>query len=358
LGSRASIIRVMSSSKFSASLLRTSASGLAALTASRLLEGSEAAEHDDFDAWRGHFQSLLLELSAAVEVDQPDDFARQVAWLRSAFEARGNAGDVVAAGLEAVAGVLEESLPPEAWQELPDFLQAAREALARPMPTSSGDETDARYDAIVDAYLEAVRSGRAREAIEPIVAEVRSGRLTIEDALDGVLTHALHRVGQRWHAGELGVAEEHFSSLILGRVIEQLVLLGAPDTKRGLTVVLSMVAGDAHDLGLRIVSALFELDGWTTVCLGSNMPHADLATWVSELAPDLLVVGATLSTQRTEVTRAVECVRALRPQQVVLVGGPAFARPGHGADRWGGDAIATTPREAVRVGRELVGASG
>ena len=28
--------------------------------------------------------------------------------------------------------------------------------------------------------------------------------------------------------------------------------------------------GDAHDLGLRIVSALFELDGWRTLCLGAN----------------------------------------------------------------------------------------
>ena len=70
----------MSSNLFTAKLLRTSASGFAAMAASRVVERSADEGSSDFDMWQSHFENTVLELAAAVDdgydmADAPDAHA-------------------------------------------------------------------------------------------------------------------------------------------------------------------------------------------------------------------------------------------------------------------------------------------
>ncbi|MFT5476418.1 MAG: methanogenic corrinoid protein MtbC1 [Planctomycetota bacterium] len=344
--------------RFTASLLRTSASGFAAMAVSRTFEGlGEGGEPDEgFEVWRSHFETVVLELAAAVHDDQPEQFADRMGWVRDAFVARNYNADFLRAGMVGLRRVLEEALPGEAWESLRKFFKASDRELER--ESAIGDDTgspDSGLGDLAKAYLATVLKGDAQGAIAAVALAIREGRLSVPDAFDQVLAPALREVGRLWHLGAVNVAQEHLASQAAGRLLEQ-ILIDAPRlASNGRTVVLAMAEGDAHDLGLRIVAAFFELDGWRTICLGANTPSEDLSLSVREFDADLVVIGATLNTHREAVTRAIELLRASRRDQRILVGGSAFNGIEARAKEIGASGTVLDARNAPVLGRALVG---
>jgi hypothetical protein len=124
-------------SNVAAEMLETSAAGYAAAALAVLQPvGSAAPPGADGATWKTHFTQRVLELAAAVRVDQPALFARRIAWLRRAARARGageqdlrrallslhtalqqelpdNLKPVIAPALELAVGAFDSALPPE-----------------------------------------------------------------------------------------------------------------------------------------------------------------------------------------------------------------------------------------------------
>ncbi len=342
--------------RFVATLLRTSASGFAGLAVARTSERvGNGGLGSEFEAWRSHFRDLVLELAAAVDDGSQEQFAERVGWTRDAFVARGLETDVLRLGLEELKGVLKESLPDEAWASLPDFFESAGRELERAPKVEEADAGD-ELDELATAYIAALQDGEGKKAIDLVVGAIRNGTVTVLDALDGVLTHALREIGRRWHTDEMNVAQEHFASQTTGRLIEQILLQADRSVPNGRTALLTMVEGDAHDLGLRVVAAFFELEGWRTICLGANTPSVDIALAAEGYGADLVVLGATLNTQRHSVTRAIDVLRAARPDQTIIIGGPAFAGCDVSVSVLEAQGCCVDPRDAVRMAHELLGA--
>lgn len=345
----------MSPTNFTATLLRASASGFAGLAASRTTErsGADGELEGGFGAWQAHFKSLVEELAAAADDGGVAAFAAQVQWTREAFAVRGLATEILSVGLEELETVLEESLPAAAWKPLPAFFEAARTELLR--DGQSPQQDDGGFgDGIIEAYLAKLLEGDALAAIATVTGAVDDGSLSVPEALEGILTTALREIGRRWHTDQVNVAQEHFATQVSGRLLERLILMAPASPPNGHTVMLTMIEGDAHDLGLRIVAALFELDGWRTICLGANMPSPDLAPAIEDFGVELLLLGATLNTQRDTLSRAIETLRAARPGIKIIAGGSAFAGCEHRAVEIGADGCALLARRAVELGRELL----
>lgn len=345
----------MSPTDFTATLLRASANGFAGLVASRTAErrGDPAKLEGDFDAWQAHFKTLVGELAAATEDGGVAAFAAIVGWTRDAFAARGLSMEVLSMGLEELESVLGESLPAAAWTTLPPFFEAARMELARDGEPHERDVSGIT-GGVVETYLAKLQEGDGPGAIATVIDAVEAGGLSVHEALEGVLTSALHEIGHRWHTDVINVAQEHFATQVSGRLLERLLLMEPAGPPNGHTVMLTMVEGDAHELGLRIVAAIFELDGWRTICLGADMPASDLPTAVEEFDVDLILLGATLNTQRDAVARAIATLRVACPDLKVLAGGRAFADCEERPSQIGADGCVLVPRRAVELGRELL----
>ncbi len=327
------------------------------MAVSRIVEssGDEGGAVEDFGAWKQHLLTLLLELAAAVDDGEREQFAARVRWAREAFAARGQETQLLRSGLKELGAVLEEHLPDEAWAPLPEFFQAATRELER--ESVVGEPPDAMDDAVGEitaAYLSDVLAGESKRAIDGVVRAIRENRLSIPDALDGVLTRALRETGRKWHTGEVNVADEHFTTHASGRLLEQILLAAPAPRPNDLTVVLAMAEEDAHDFGLRILAAFFELDGWRTIFLGANTPSVDLSLAAQKFHADLVVIGATLNTHRAGVARAVQTLRSFREDQRILVGGPGFDGFEGPTPQVGADACVTGAKDALRLGRELV----
>lgn len=344
---------------FVATLLRTSAEGFAGLAASRFWEDDAndlGAAGDGFGAWKAHLREQVLQLAAAVEDGSPAMFAGHQAWLREAGSARGVTSDALQSACHHLAAVLEESLPPEGWKLLPPLFAAGDETLASPAPASTSHlPTEGLAAKLARGYLACIDEGDERGACDLLSEAVKQGDLTAPQVMAEVLSPVLREVGRLWHIGELSIAEEHLTTVVTRKALARLSALMPRTQFNEKTVVIGSVAGDNHDIGIQIVSAYFEMDGWRTICLGANTPAEDILQVSLRFDADLIALGATLATQREAVGATCALLREHRAETPILVGGTAFSRGDDSWERLGAQACATNPVHALEAGRRLVG---
>ena len=118
--------------------------------------------------------------------------------------------------------------------------------------------------------------------------------LGVEDALSLVVLPYLHELGERWSAGSIGVAQEHFASNVLRSRLS--VLMGADERPEGPLAVLACMPGEQHEFGLMATSIVLSRLGWRTCYLGADTPSAELALTSRTLQPEVVVVAARRAT--------------------------------------------------------------
>jgi methanogenic corrinoid protein MtbC1 len=346
--------------EFAASLLDRSGSAYAALAARRLLE-----DHPDIagrygaqapSQWRVHLTQRVSELAAALELEAPALFANAVRWSQETFAARQLPAQDLRASLVALRSVLAAELPESAVTEIDSCFAPAIEALDEPASAPAGLDPNLPLQRLGLSYIEACLDGEPARATRLILDAIDQGHSIADVCLD-VLAPALTEVGRLWHAGRLGVHEEHTVTAATHRTLGMLAETGPRAARNGRTVICATVQGNAHDTAIRIISLLFEIDGWRTICLGTELPPEDLARSVRDFDAHLAVLSATLIAQLRALRRSIDAVRELSPRTRIVVGGQAFVAAPEVARTVGADALSTNAREVVRVGAQLVGLS-
>jgi methanogenic corrinoid protein MtbC1 len=120
------------------------------------------------------------------------------------------------------------------------------------------------------------------------------------------------------------------------------------------TFLIGTVAGDIHDIGKVIVSALLIADGFEVIDLGVDVPTATFVAAVRRYQPVILGLSALLSTtipMQGEVIKALEQA-GLRDEVKVMIGGAAVTPAW--ADQIGADAYAKDAVEAVKLAKQLL----
>ena len=111
---------------------------------------------------------------------------------------------------------------------------------------------------------------------------------TVETVLQEVVLPYLHRLGERWEAGEVSVAQEHFASnLLRGRILG---LAQGWGQGQGPFAVLACVPGEHHELGLLAFGVALRRRGWRITYLGTNSPISAVADIARSLAPAVVVL--------------------------------------------------------------------
>lgn len=173
----------------------------------------------------------------------------------------------------------------------------------------------------------------------------------------GVVTDALHEVGEGFARGDLWLPE-----LILAAKTAQSALsileveikrTGTAVENKG-TVVIGTVYGDIHSIGETMVNVFMAAHGFKTIDLGTNVTVERFVAAVKEHQPDILALSALLTTTAPEQGKVIKALQeaGLRSRVKIMVGGgaitPEFARD------IGADGYAATAPEAVLVAAELM----
>jgi MerR family transcriptional regulator, light-induced transcriptional regulator len=158
----------------------------------------------------------------------------------------------------------------------------------------SGGEPEPRTDSGSAAPLEEA-AGNLNAALDRLDEQAANSALdrffsayTVETVLQDVILPYLHRLGDRWAAGEVSVAQEHFASnLIRGRLLG---LAQGWGQGRGPGAILACVPGEQHELGLLAFGVALRRRGWRITYLGTDSPIGAVADLARSLAPAVVVL--------------------------------------------------------------------
>jgi MerR family transcriptional regulator, light-induced transcriptional regulator len=140
---------------------------------------------------------------------------------------------------------------------------------------------------------------------------------TVETVLQDVLLPYLHRLGERWEAGEISVAQEHFASnLIRGRLLG---LAQGWGQGQGPLAILACLPGEHHELGLLAFGVALRRRGWRITYLGTDSPIGAVADTARSLAPAVVVLLSMNPDNFLDHAREIE---KLAIQVQVVIAGP------------------------------------
>jgi len=191
----------------------------------------------------------------------------------------------------------------------------------------------ATSDGIERAYSPELLAGLLADGDDDLAAWTIGQALqdaTRAEVYDGLVTEAMRIVGERWRAGEWGVAEEHLASLTLLRTLEQIRPDPGPAGRIGPLAVLAGAAGEQHMIGLVCLDHVLSEHGWTVADLGVDLPAADLGSFVLRNDAKLVALAASRTARIAAVADAVSAVREADVAQriPVMLGGGLASEPG------------------------------
>ena len=133
------------------------------------------------------------------------------------------------------------------------------------------------------ASLDRLDEQAANTALDRLLAAY-----TVETVLQDVVLPYLHRLGERWEAGQVSVAQEHFASnLLRGRLLG---LAQGWGQGHGPAAVLACLPGEYHELGLLAFGVALRRRGWRITYLGTDSPIDAVADIARSLQPAVVVL--------------------------------------------------------------------
>lgn len=205
---------------------------------------------------------------------------------------------------------------------------------------------------ILERIKESIREG---DSVLALVEEALAAMAPAE-VLNGAVIPGIRKAGDLWQNGTYFLPDVILATESFKEAMDLLKpRLGVGDTLRAGRFLIGVVEGDMHDLGKSIVVAMLTSGGFEVVDLGANVSTSVFVQKVREHEPDILGIGAYMSTTMLLMKEAIAALTAegLRDKVKVMVGGvpvtPQYAQD-VGADGYGRDAM-----EALENARRLIG---
>jgi corrinoid protein of di/trimethylamine methyltransferase len=178
------------------------------------------------------------------------------------------------------------------------------------------------------------------------------------EILDQGFVKGIEEVGDLFGKGEFFLPElvQGAEAMKAAVAVLQPAIDAAGGSRTTLGVALAgTVAGDIHEIGKTIVCSMLSAAGFTVTDVGCDVPVESFVAKCQELAPDLLLLSALLTTTMPNQQKTIEALKAagLREGVKVLIGGAPTTRAW--ADEIGADGYAEDAIEAVATAKSILG---
>jgi DNA-binding transcriptional MerR regulator len=192
----------------------------------------------------------------------------------------------------------------------------ARFRIANVATTAATVEKAAHTRAALRDALELYDETSADQALEKLLAN-----FTATAVIRDVLLPYLYDIGQRWAAGEVSVAQEHFVSAFT----HSRLLSFARGWDRGLgpRALLACAPDEQHTFGLIAFGIALHQLGWRITYLGADTPISAIAEAATRVSPRLTAVAAAIPHR---IEPLVPQLRDLAVGQTLGLGGAGTSR--------------------------------
>lgn len=175
-------------------------------------------------------------------------------------------------------------------------------------------------DALEERLLSFDRSGAEKVLVRTVL-------MSFPAAVDEIHLPLMREIGNKWHRGEVSVAQEHFATNFCREKLITMLVALSHGIGNARDVICAGPEGENHELGLLAISIKLAMHGYHVTYLGPNLPITDLITLCQERKPELVCLSAVLHRAEGRLEDLVNTVRAGLPKETTLaVGGPAIAQ--------------------------------
>lgn len=315
--------------------------------------GVENSEQN-FD-WEAHLNLYYQHFTQAIINSNPQLFLEFLSWARSVQKSRKMSKKTFEEILNRFDSELSNSLDIAAKQQAIEFLHSVMDE----KPITNGEtesyikEENDLGDLAV-SYFKNLMDGDRRTASRLILDAVEEG-VSVKDIYMHVFQPSQYEVGRLWQINEISVAQEHFCTAATQLIMSQLYPHIFSTERVGKKIVATTIGGDLHEIGIRMVSDFFEMEGWDTFYLGANSPAEDVIDEIINRKADMLAVSVTMS---NFLSNAKELIRSVRENLEcgnvrILIGGRPFKIYDSFWEKFGADGFARNAHEAVEIANRL-----
>jgi MerR family transcriptional regulator, light-induced transcriptional regulator len=194
-------------------------------------------------------------------------------------------------------------------------------------------------------YLELLLKNDRMEAGGLVLDLVKKGK-DIKDIYLEIFQNTQYELGRLWQTGVISVAQEHYCTASTQIIMSQLYPYIFQGNKTGNVFIGACVSGELHEIGIRMLSDMLELNGWDTYYLGANMPVESIIKTIIDKKAAVLGLSATMTFHVEKIEQQIKAVRqnSQCSGTKIITGGYVFKISKNlwkkiGADAYGEDLI-------------------
>jgi methanogenic corrinoid protein MtbC1 len=208
---------------------------------------------------------------------------------------------------------------------------------------------------VAHAYLDALLQGNRQPACK-LILDLAKSDTPIQSIYLDIFQPCQREIGRLWQTNKITVAQEHYCTAATQLIMAQLYPYIFASERIGRSMVATSVSGELHEMGIRMVSDFFEMEGWDTFYLGASTPATSVLRALEERKAELLAISATIGFHIRPVAELIAQVRASESCRHVkiLVGGNPFNSEEGLWSQLGADGFAPDARAALAEASKLV----
>lgn len=297
----------------------------------------------------------LTYLQQALDNQSTQLFVDYIAWAKTLFEGINLPISHLAENLQVMGDVLRQRLTQDAAGSIGEILLAAEAQLGEESQISySFLEKDAPYYALAREYLDLLLASDRNAASRLIMTAAQQQKIPIQDIYLNVFQTCQREVGLLWQTGRISVAQEHFCTAATQLCMSQLYPYIFASEKNGKVSVITCAQGELHEVGVRMVADLLEMNGWDAFYLGANVPIDSVLEFVREKQPDMIGISATITSHLPQVKDLIKNIRENEAKpSCIMVGGYPFNVSPELFREIGADAHSSDAKLAIEMANKL-----
>lgn len=153
-------------------------------------------------------------------------------------------------------------------------------------------------------------------------------KFSINELYEVVIKNAMYDIGEMWEFGKISVATEHLASAIVEAVLNEQYLRVISNSKLKKTVIVACIENEFHQIGIKMVADIFEMNGWNAHFLGANTPTTELIEFAKTIKPDILAISLSIYFHIPDFEKMIQAIRTEFPELFIIAGGQAFRHGG------------------------------
>ncbi|MBK7227708.1 MAG: cobalamin-dependent protein [Ignavibacteriales bacterium] len=162
-----------------------------------------------------------------------------------------------------------------------------------------------------------------KEKCTHIVQSLLNDGYDLKDIYNELFKKSLYRIGKLWDHDKMSIPEEHMATQIVESLISRFAPVGNSNSDR--KVVVTCIDKEFHEIGAKMVSNVFELEGWNSYYLGASVPSKEILKFVKQIDPEVIALSWSLYLNLGRFLDVVDHLTRFFPTKKIIVGGQALA---------------------------------